>query len=92
MTIDKFDIMAFAVLGTFVVVGLVAIVTLGSLPGRIAARRQHPQAKAINAAAWISLVTLGLLWPIAFVWAFLQPQTTRSGAEVQGKGEGERAP
>ncbi len=59
MVIDKFDIMAFVVLGTFVIVGLVVIVTLGSLPGRIAAKRGHPQAKAINAASWVSLATLG---------------------------------
>ena len=71
MTIDKFDIMAFAVMGTLVLVGLVAVVMLGSLPGKIASKRGHPQASAINAAAWISLITLGALWPIAFVWAFL---------------------
>ena len=92
MTIDKFDIMAFAVLGTFVVVGLVVIVTLGSLPGRIAARRGHPQSKAINAAAWISLATLGMLWPIAFVWAFLQPQTIRSAGAADQQGDGASTP
>ncbi|QDS92440.1 Inner membrane protein YiaW [Roseimaritima multifibrata] len=74
MEIDKFDIMAFAVLGTFVVIGLVAIVTIGALPGKIAAKRGHPQASAINAASWMSLATLGALWPLAFVWAFLHQQ------------------
>ncbi len=71
LTFDVFDIMAFVVLGTFLVVGVVVIVTLGALPGKIAARRGHPQAGAINAASWISFVTLGALWPVAFVWAFL---------------------
>ena len=48
MTIDKFDIMAFAVMGTLVLVGLVAVVMLGSLPGKIASKRGHPQASAVT--------------------------------------------
>ena len=46
------------------------IVQLGSLPGKIAHRRGHPKVDAVNAASWISFVTLGALWPLAFVWAF----------------------
>ncbi len=43
---------------------------LGALPGRIARKRGHPQADAITACGWLGLITLGLLWPIAFVWAY----------------------
>lgn len=70
MPLDFFDYMAFAVFGiiTFIFVSLVVVI--GSLPGKIADRRNHPQAKAIKVAAWTSLLTLGALWPIAFVWAF----------------------
>lgn len=81
MTIDIFDIITFVVFGVLLTAGVVIVVTLGSLPGWIATRRGHPQAKAINAAAWISLFTLGALWPIAFVWAFTQPQPNSSTGE-----------
>src|SRR4029079_11136692 len=61
----------FAILVTLVVV-------LGALPGRIAARRGHPQAKAVAAAGWISLITLFAIWPIAFIWAFVQPRSAEA--------------
>lgn len=48
----------------------VAIVLIGSLPGKIARKRGHPWPEAVNAASWIGLAT-GVLWPVAFVWAFL---------------------
>ena len=71
MTIDGFDIFAFVVFAVLLGTLVLLIVALGSLPGKIARRRNHPQAAAVNAAAWISLITLGALWPIAFVWAFV---------------------
>jgi hypothetical protein len=74
VTIDVFDIFAFVVFAVLFAVVVVAVVVLGGLPGRIAARRGHPQAKAVAAAGWISLFTLFALWPIAFVWAFFQPK------------------
>ncbi|TWT37313.1 Inner membrane protein YiaW [Posidoniimonas corsicana] len=54
-----------------VAVGL--IVWLGSLPGAIAARRNHPQADAINALSWFGLLLGGLGWVLAFVWALYRP-------------------
>ena len=48
------------------------IVMLGSLPKKIAVKRNHPQVDAINAASWIGLLLLGAGWPIAFVWAHLR--------------------
>ena len=79
ITIDVFDYFAFVVMAVLFAVVVVIIVLIGALPGRIAASRKHPQASAIAAAGWISLLTLGLLWPIAFVWAFLSP---REGAKL----------
>lgn len=75
--IDAYDIFAFVVLSVLLATGVALIVTLGALPGNIAAKRGHPQAKAIAAAGWISLATLGALWPIAFVWAFVTPKSDR---------------
>lgn len=76
MQLDFFDYMSFVVLGIITTVFVTFIVVIGSLPGKIALRRKHPQATAINVAAWISLLTLGALWPIAFVWAFIDFKTS----------------
>jgi hypothetical protein len=68
-------VLSYVALGViaFLIVMLAAIIVqLGSLPGKIAHRRGHPQADAVNAASWISFVTLGALWPLAFVWAFFK--------------------
>ena len=63
----------------FLIVAIAAIVVvLGSLPGKIARRRGHPQVDAVNAASWISFLGFGLLWPLAFVWAFVRPSSSAS--------------
>ena len=43
------------------------------LPEKIAERRGHPQADAIKTLCLLSLVFGGLLWPIAWIWAFTKP-------------------
>jgi hypothetical protein len=43
------------------------------LPERIAEKRHHPQAKAIQTLCLLSLVFGGLLWPIAWLWAYTRP-------------------
>jgi len=64
------DIFALIVMGILIAVVIVAVVKLGPLPGNIAKKRGHPQADAINVLGWIGVVTLGLAWPFALVWAF----------------------
>jgi hypothetical protein len=63
------------------VVAVIIVVNLGRLPGRVAQRRGHPQAAAINVAGWLGLATLGLLWPLALIWAFskLLPAASSGG-------------
>ncbi len=79
--LDIYDYMSFVVLVIITTVFVSLIVAIGSLPGKIAARRNHPQAAAINAASWISMLTLGALWPIAFVWAFVDFKPTSQNKE-----------
>jgi hypothetical protein len=71
--IDVFDIMAFVVFIVLIVVAVIVVVTIGQLPGKIAAKRGHPQAAAINVTGWLGVATLGFLWPVALIWAFLRP-------------------
>jgi hypothetical protein len=49
------------------------IVLLGSMPGNIAKKRGHPQTEAIQALGWIGIITLGISWFIAIVWAYTKP-------------------
>jgi hypothetical protein len=79
--IDAFDIFVFVVFAVLLVAAVFIIVMLGALPSKIAARRGHPQAKVIAAAGWISLVTVFTLWPIAFIWAFVQPKPSGSTSD-----------
>jgi CBS domain containing-hemolysin-like protein len=43
------------------------------LPEKIAHRRHHPQRDAIQTLCLLSLVFGGLLWPIAWLWAYTKP-------------------
>jgi CBS domain containing-hemolysin-like protein len=43
------------------------------LPEKIAHQRHHPQFEAIRTLCLLSLVFGGLLWPIAWVWAYSKP-------------------
>jgi hypothetical protein len=43
------------------------------LPEKIAERRGHPQADAIKTLCLLSLVFGGLLWPLAWIWAYTRP-------------------
>ena len=43
------------------------------LPEKIAERRGHPQFEAIRTLCLLSLVFGGLLWPIAWLWAYTKP-------------------
>src|SRR4029079_13889447 len=43
------------------------------LPEQIAHKRNHPQFEAIRTLCLLSLVFGGLLWPIAWLWAYSKP-------------------
>jgi len=43
------------------------------LPEKIAHKRNHPQFEAIRTLCLLSLVFGGLLWPIAWLWAYSKP-------------------
>lgn len=43
------------------------------IPEKIAERRHHPQQTAIKTLCLLSLVFGGMLWPIAWLWAYTKP-------------------
>ena len=67
------DIFALIVILVIIAAVIWIVVTLGALPGKIATDKQHPQAEAINILGWIGILTLGVGWFIAIVWAYTKP-------------------
>ena len=64
------------------------------LPEKIAHKRHHPQFEAIRTVCLLSLVFGGMLWPIAWIWAYTKPVvhkiaygTDTASHEVDEKGD-----
>ena len=55
------------------VIGIVAFWLVHILPEKIAHKKMHPQTKAIQCLCLLSLCFGGLLWPIAWLWAYTKP-------------------
>jgi hypothetical protein len=53
--------------------GIVLFWLVHVLPEKIAHKRHHPQRDAIQMLCLLSLVFGGLLWPIAWLWAYTKP-------------------
>ena len=64
------DIFSLIILFVLAASAVAVWIILGMLPGRIARQRKHPQADAIGVCGWWGVITLGLLMPIAFIWAY----------------------
>lgn len=77
------NILTFVVLIVLVALVGFIVVFLGTLPGKIARGRSHPQADAINVASWLGIVMGGLLWPFALIWAYYRPKEQAAGASSE---------
>jgi hypothetical protein len=77
------DYVALGVIFFLLILVTVAIVLIGSLPGKIAVKRGHPWPEAVNVASWIGLAT-GVFWPIAFIWAYLPLPAASSSSDASG--------
>jgi hypothetical protein len=73
------DIFALIVLIVLVAAALAIWAMLGMYPGKIARQRNHPQADSIAVCGWWGAITLGILTPIAFIWAYSNPEATLTG-------------
>jgi CBS domain containing-hemolysin-like protein len=73
-TLDKVaDILSWIVIFLVPIVGIVVFWLVHILPEKIAEKRHHPQAKAIQVLCLLSLFFGGLLWPLAWLWAYSKP-------------------
>jgi len=80
--------MVLNILTIVVLIALVALIGvivafLGMLPGKIAKGRNHPQTEAINVASWLGIITAGLLWPFALIWAYYRPHEQSSAGSSE---------
>ena len=72
--LDKIaDVLTWIVLIIAPVVGIVVFLMIHVLPEKIAEKKGHPQAKAIQCLCLLSLVFGGMLWPFAWLWAYTKP-------------------
>ena len=67
------DVIAVVVLIVVPVVVIVVFWLIHILPEKIAEKRHHPQKSAINTLCLLSLFFGGLLWPLAWLWAYTRP-------------------
>jgi hypothetical protein len=55
------------------IIGIAAFWLVHILPEKIAHKKKHPQTRAIQCLCLLSLCFGGLLWPIAWLWAYTKP-------------------
>ncbi len=55
------------------IVGVVVFWMVHVLPEKVAHKRNHPQTEAIQVLCLLSLLFGGLLWPLAWLWAYTKP-------------------
>jgi CBS domain containing-hemolysin-like protein len=91
------NVLAWIVLIVVPIVGIVVFWLVHILPEKVAEKKRHPQAKAIQVLCLLSLVFGGLLWPLAWLWAYSKPVMyklaygTDVGDEHHGGAGGEAA-
>ena len=81
------------------IIGIAVFWLVHILPEKIAEKKKHPQTYAIQCLCLLSLVFGGLLWPIAWLWAYSKPVMYKlaygtdvdesladHGADAKGKG------
>jgi len=67
------DILTWVVLIVAPIIAIAVFLLVHILPEKIAEKRKHPQAKAIQTLCILSLFFGGLLWPLAWLWAYTKP-------------------
>ena len=68
--LDFWDYATFATAALAGGAGVLIYIWIAGLPGRIALRRNHPEAEAVKIMGWAGLLPTILPWVQAFIWAF----------------------
>jgi len=71
------DVLTILVLIVVPITAVVIFWLVHILPEKFAHKRHHPQRDAIQVLCLLSLVLGGLLWPLAWLWAFTKPVAYR---------------
>lgn len=77
------DYFAFVVIALPPAIGIFIFVFLGTLPGKVASERNHPNATAVKMGGWASLVLGVVGYPFFLAWAYMTPEP---GADVVSDG------
>ncbi|HZO57929.1 MAG TPA: DUF3302 domain-containing protein, partial [Bryobacteraceae bacterium] len=67
------DVLTWVVLVVAPIVAIGIFLIIHILPEKIAEKKEHPQTKAIQCLCLLSLVFGGILWPLAWLWAYTRP-------------------
>lgn len=67
------DVLAWVVLVIAPIAAIGVFLMIHILPEKIAEKKQHPQTEAIKTLCLLSLVFGGMLWPLAWLWAYSKP-------------------
>ena len=88
------DVLTWVVLVVAPLVGIGVFLLVHILPEKIAEKKQHPQTKAIQCLCLLSLVFGGILWPLAWLWAYTKPVMHKLayGTDKVEHGHDEEAP
>ena len=68
------------------------IIVIHDIPYEIAVHRNHPHQDAIHYAGWISLFTIGAIWPFLWIWATLYREDRGWGMVKGTSGESGGSP
>jgi hypothetical protein len=63
---------------------LYAVSFIGSMPGRVAAERNHPKAEANKIGGWATQILGVVGWPWVLMWAYSHPAPETSTEESYG--------
>lgn len=67
------SVLAWVVLIVAPVIGIAVFLLIHIIPEKVAEKRHHPQLDAIKTLCLLSLFFGGMLWPLAWLWAYSKP-------------------
>ena len=77
------DWLALFILFAVPIAGIILFWLVHILPEKIAETRHHPQKDAIKTLCLLSLVFGGMLWPVAWLWAYSRPVLFKAAYGVE---------